>query len=83
MRSLPMRSMAGPGSLVWVLGSPDPGVADDVRATGATVIAASLDPMAELILIQRTAVSLAQSRGLDPDRPRNLTRSVVLDRSAS
>ena len=71
-------SVAGPTSLVWVLGSPDPTVADDVRATGATVISASLDPMAELILIQRIAVSLALSRGLDPDRPRNLTRSVVL-----
>jgi fructoselysine-6-P-deglycase FrlB-like protein len=71
-------SLAGPSSLVWVLGSPDPSVADDVRATGATVITASLDPLAELILIQRTAVALARSRGLDPDRPRNLTRSVVL-----
>ena len=29
-------SLAGPGSLVWVLGTPDPAVADDVRATGAT-----------------------------------------------
>jgi fructoselysine-6-P-deglycase FrlB-like protein len=71
-------SLAGPSSLVWVLGSPDPAVADDVRATGATVITATLDPMAELILIQRTAVALARSRGLDPDLPRNLTRSVVL-----
>jgi fructoselysine-6-P-deglycase FrlB-like protein len=34
--------------------------------------------MAELILIQRTAVALAELRGLDPDQPRHLTRSVVL-----
>ncbi|WP_329104998.1 sugar isomerase [Micromonospora sp. NBC_01699] len=38
----------------------------------------ALDPMADLILAQRFAVALAVSRGLDPDTPRNLTRSVVL-----
>nr|MDT0660230.1 sugar isomerase [Micromonospora sp. DSM 115978] len=38
----------------------------------------ALDPMADLILAQRFAVALATDRGLDPDRPRNLTRSVVL-----
>lgn len=71
-------AVAGPGTLVWVLGSPDPQIAEDVRATGASVRIADLDPMAELILIQRGAVAAAEARGLDPDRPRNLTRSVVL-----
>lgn len=37
-----------------------------------------LDPMADLILAQRFAVTLATSRGLDPDAPRHLSRSVVL-----
>jgi len=37
-----------------------------------------LDPMADLILAQRFAVALAVSRGLDPDTPRHLSRSVVL-----
>ncbi|SCL14365.1 Fructoselysine-6-P-deglycase FrlB with duplicated sugar isomerase (SIS) domain [Micromonospora rhizosphaerae] len=37
-----------------------------------------LDPMADLILAQRFAVALASNRGLDPDAPRHLTRSVVL-----
>ncbi|MEU4691672.1 sugar isomerase [Actinoplanes sp. NPDC023714] len=37
-----------------------------------------LDPMADLILAQRVAVALATTQGLDPDNPRNLTRSVVL-----
>ncbi|MGI5213055.1 SIS domain-containing protein [Plantactinospora sp. CA-290183] len=37
-----------------------------------------LDPMADLILAQRFAVALAAGRGLDPDAPRNLSRSVVL-----
>jgi fructoselysine-6-P-deglycase FrlB-like protein len=71
-------SLAGPSSLVWILGTPDPAVADDVAATGATVVTASLDPLAELVRIQRLGLALAASRGLDPDRPRNLTRSVVL-----
>jgi glucosamine 6-phosphate synthetase-like amidotransferase/phosphosugar isomerase protein len=34
--------------------------------------------MATLVLVQRLAVALAVARGLDPDHPRNLTRSVVL-----
>ncbi len=71
-------SLAGSTTLVWILGTPDPTVADECRATGATVIETTLDPMAELILIQRTAVALARWKGLDPDRPRHLSRSVVL-----
>jgi len=71
-------SLAGPTTLVWILGSPDPSVADDIRSTGATVRVAELDPMAELIVIQRAAVALAARKGLDPDNPRHLTRSVVL-----
>ncbi|MEV4345577.1 sugar isomerase [Actinoplanes sp. NPDC049596] len=39
---------------------------------------APLDPMADLVVAQRVAVLLATSQGLDPDRPRNLTRSVIL-----
>jgi fructoselysine-6-P-deglycase FrlB-like protein len=71
-------SLAGERSLVWILGSPDPAVAEDVRATGATVRVASLDPMAELVLVHRTAIALAEAKGLDPDHPVHLTRSVVL-----
>jgi fructoselysine-6-P-deglycase FrlB-like protein len=71
-------SLAGPGTFVWILGSPDPRVAADVRATGAGVREGSLDPMAELVLAQRLAVSIAEARGFDPDRPRHLNRSVVL-----
>jgi fructoselysine-6-P-deglycase FrlB-like protein len=71
-------SVARPGSVVWALGDVDPSVLRDAAATGATVVGGELDPMAELVRIQRTAVALAEHRGLDPDRPRNLTRSVVL-----
>jgi fructoselysine-6-P-deglycase FrlB-like protein len=71
-------SVAGPASLVWALGDVPGDLLDDVRATGATVVESQLDPMAELVVIQRAAVALAESRGFDPDRPRHLTRSVVL-----
>jgi fructoselysine-6-P-deglycase FrlB-like protein len=49
-----------------------------VLAAGAAAIAPDLDPLASLVLAQRTAVALAEAAGLDPDNPRNLTRSVVL-----
>jgi fructoselysine-6-P-deglycase FrlB-like protein len=71
-------SVAGESSLVWILGSGDPTIAEDVEATGATVRIGELDPMAELVVIQRMAVTLAESRGLNPDHPRHLARSVVL-----
>ena len=74
-------SVAGPRSAVWPLGEVDAGLLRDVAETDATIVhhgLGPLDPMAELILIQRTAVALAEARGLDPDRPRHLTRSVVL-----
>jgi fructoselysine-6-P-deglycase FrlB-like protein len=71
-------SVAGPKSLVWSLGGVDDDVLRDVAATGATIVSSRLDPMAELVVAQRAAIALATSKGLDPDRPRHLTRSVVL-----
>jgi CRISPR-associated protein Cas5a/b/c len=71
-------SLAGPHTLVWILGTPDPTVADDVATTGARVRTSGFDPMAELVLIQRSAVALAEAHGLDPDRPPHLSRSVML-----
>src|SRR5262245_43398665 len=71
-------SLATERSLVWILGTPDASIAEDVAATGASVRVASLDPMAELVLVHRTAIALAEAKGLDPDHPIHLTRSVVL-----
>ena len=65
-------------SVVWFLGAPPAGLPEQVSATGALVIASTLDPMAELVRIQRLGVALAARKGLDPDQPRNLTRSVIL-----
>ncbi|MGZ4295127.1 MAG: SIS domain-containing protein [Solirubrobacteraceae bacterium] len=71
-------SVAGPGTLVWFVGDADPDLVRDVRGTGATVVARPIDPMAELVALQRGAVALAEAKGLDPDNPQHLTRSVVL-----
>ena len=71
-------SLADRRTLVWFMNDTDEELVHDVTATGATVRRAGLEPMAELVLIQRTAVALATARGHDPDRPRHLSRSVVL-----
>lgn len=72
-------SIAAPGRAVWAFGPLPPGLADQVRATGATVVDDDrLDPLATLLMAQRYAVAAAECRGLDPDKPRSLTRSVIL-----
>src|SRR4051812_41091972 len=74
-------SIAGPGAAVWFLGAPTDGIGEQVADAGGTVVAPDLDPLASLVRAQRTAVALAEAAGLDPDNPRNLTRSVVLTRT--
>ncbi|MFF8606866.1 SIS domain-containing protein [Streptomyces sp. NPDC015346] len=77
-------SITAPGRVAWAFGAVPAGLADDVARVGGTLVAESgtgadqLDPMADLIRAQRLAVLLAEAQGQDPDRPRNLTRSVVL-----
>src|SRR5450759_1318518 len=65
-------------SILWSLGETEPELLEEVARTGATVVAGELDPMAELVRVHRVAGLLAGAKGLDPDRPRHLTRSVVL-----
>jgi glutamine---fructose-6-phosphate transaminase (isomerizing) len=80
-------AVAGPGSVVWTFGAPPPGLVAEIEATGALAVHAGslpapagrpLDPLVQLVLAQRLAVALAAHRGLDPDRPRHLSRSVIL-----
>ncbi|MFC4504461.1 MULTISPECIES: SIS domain-containing protein [Streptomyces] len=71
-------SVSGPGTATWMFGAEPQGLAQQVRDTGALWIPGRLDPLAELVRAQRLAVAVAAARGLDPDRPRHLTRSVVL-----
>ncbi|MFB7269975.1 SIS domain-containing protein [Streptomyces sp. NPDC056244] len=71
-------SISTQGTATWALGPAPEGLAEQVRATGALWVAGQLDPLAELVRIQRLALALADRRGLDPDSPRHLTRSVIL-----
>ncbi|GGU31825.1 SIS domain-containing protein [Streptomyces lavendofoliae] len=72
-------SITGPGRVTWVFGDVPEGLAGDVARVGGTLRAhPSADPMADLVRAQRLAVAVAEARGFDPDRPRNLTRSVIL-----
>ncbi|MDH6572276.1 fructoselysine-6-P-deglycase FrlB-like protein [Streptomyces sp. SAI-208] len=68
------------GTATWMLGEAPEGLAAQVRETGGQWVPGTLDPLAELVRVQRLAVAVAAARGLDPDRPRHLTRSVILAR---
>lgn len=73
-------AIAQPGRGVWVFGEAPEGLLDDVAATGATIVHhPELDPMASLVVAQRVAVAKSLALGLNPDQPRSLTRSVILD----
>jgi fructoselysine-6-P-deglycase FrlB-like protein len=76
-------ALAEPGTHVWVFGDAPVGLVAQVEALGAAVVDDPLDPLVDLVRVHQVAIGRAALRGLDPDRPRNLTRSVVLDRSAS
>jgi len=80
-------SITGPGRVAWMFGELPEGLSDDVARVEGVLTARSqdadgdLDPLADLIGAQRLAGVLAEARGYDLDRPRNLTRSVVLENS--
>ncbi|WP_151772555.1 SIS domain-containing protein [Streptomyces abyssomicinicus] len=71
-------SVSTRSTATWMLGEAPAGLAEQVRATGALWVDGGLDPLAELVRAQRLAVAVAAGRGLDPDSPRHLTRSVIL-----
>ncbi|MFD9391355.1 SIS domain-containing protein [Streptomyces sp. NPDC060000] len=71
-------SIATASTATWMFGEAPDGLARQVAGTGARWVPGDLDPLAELVRAQRLAVAVAAARGLDPDRPRHLTRSVVL-----
>lgn len=71
-------SVVDEDSLVWMFGTAPAGLNADLAATGASWVTSALDPVADLVRAQRLAVARAAARGLDPDHPRNLSRSVIL-----
>lgn len=72
-------AIAAPGRLVWHFGPDEDRLREDVRPTGALFVNHADDPQVDLIRIHRLAAAVAQLKGLDADRPRSLTRSVVLE----
>jgi fructoselysine-6-P-deglycase FrlB-like protein len=76
-------SGVGAHTLVWSLDPLDGLLRDEIAATGAAVTEGLADPMVELLRVQRAAVDLAVLKGLDPDRPRHLSRSVILAAAAA
>jgi CRISPR-associated protein Cas5a/b/c len=71
-------AVTGEGSVVWAFGTPPDGLADEIAAAGGAAWFSDEHPLAELVRVHKLAVTAARARGLDPDRPRNLTRSVIL-----
>ncbi len=65
-------------SLVWILDAEEPSIDAQIRATGARLIRSEGDPLAELVRIHRFAEGLVNLRGIDPDQPPHISRSVVL-----
>ncbi|WP_051479288.1 SIS domain-containing protein [Arthrobacter sp. H5] len=72
-------SIAAPGRVVWLFGNTVDGLEGDVRRTGALFVHSRRHPLAELVRLHKVTLDRALARGLDPDQPRNLTRSVILD----
>ncbi|WP_417555754.1 SIS domain-containing protein [Microbacterium sp.] len=72
-------AIAAPGRITWQFGTAPDGLQAQVEATGARFVQHPIDPLAELVRVHRVALDRAVARGLDPDVPRNLTRSVILD----
>lgn len=72
-------SSIGSHSLVWMLDDAEPSIDASIEATGAHLVRHGGDPMATLVRIHRAAGHLAEVRGINPDAPRFLTRSIVLD----
>ncbi|MBO0824674.1 MAG: SIS domain-containing protein, partial [Actinobacteria bacterium] len=74
-------AVAGPRRVVWMFGPAPEGLADEVAAAGGVMWqppGAVQTPLAELVRVHLVAAAMSRARGLNPDRPRNLTRSVIL-----
>ena len=70
-------AVAGERSLVWSFAPLPADVRDAISQTGARLVEAERDPLAELIRVHRLAIAIAGFKGLDPDTPPHLSRSVV------
>ncbi|HWM74632.1 MAG TPA: sugar isomerase [Nocardioides sp.] len=71
-------SISAPGRVVWAFGELVDGFADDIAVTGADLLHAPIDALADLLRVHLLCVVRARAAGLDPDQPRNLSRSIIL-----
>ena len=72
-------AIAAPGRVTWMFGEAPAGPRRRRRRRPAPASrTAAIDGMADLVRAQRVALARARRAGLDPDSPRNLTRSVIL-----
>jgi fructoselysine-6-P-deglycase FrlB-like protein len=65
-------------TLVWGLTDLPDHLTEAVKQTGSILRLPAFEPLAELVVVQRFAVALAEARGLNPDRPAHLERAVIL-----
>ncbi|KJL33692.1 SIS domain-containing protein [Microbacterium azadirachtae] len=72
-------AIAAPGRITWQFGAAPEGLDAQVAATGGRWVQHAIDPMADLVRLHRVALDRALAKGLNPDEPRNLTRSVILE----
>jgi fructoselysine-6-P-deglycase FrlB-like protein len=71
-------SIATAGRATWAFGEVPDGLAEDVAATGARFEHRDIDPLADLVRLHRLCLAKARLAGVDPDRPRHLSRSIIL-----
>jgi len=72
-------AISAPGRATWALGVVPEGLAEQVASTGGRLEHRDIDPLAELVRVHRLCIAKARAADVDPDHPRHLTRSVVLD----
>ncbi len=70
-------SVASAGTLVWSFAPLPAEVRAAIAATGAELVESPRDALAELVRVHRVALDVAVARGLDPDAPAHLSRSVT------
>ncbi len=72
-------SIAAPNRVTWMFGEQPEGLDREVVKTGARYINTPAHPLAELARVHRVTLERARARGMNPDLPRNLSRSVILE----
>lgn len=72
-------SITTSGRVTWAFGEVPAGLEESVKAVGGHFEHADVDPLADLVRVHRLCLLRAAAAGLDPDRPRGLHRSIILD----